>query len=75
MYEFKKTCKNTARMGIRNGLEEAIFIINLKITSKKKERTLQNEVLQRPLCLHSEHPKGCYIVAVVQVALKYNCLP
>ena len=40
-------------MGIRNGLEEAIFIINLKITSKKKERTLQNEVLQRPLCLHS----------------------
>ena len=54
MYEFKETGKNTARMGFENGLKEGLFTQKSKYNIRKKERMLQNLVLQHPLCLHSE---------------------
>ena len=54
MYEFKETGKNTARMGFENGLKEGLFTQKSKYNLRKKERMLQNLVLQHPLCLHSE---------------------
>ena len=54
MYEFKEAGKNTARMEFENGLKKGPFIQKSKFYLRKKERMLQNLVLQHPLCLHSE---------------------
>ncbi|MBR0434439.1 MAG: hypothetical protein IJK13_00345, partial [Lachnospiraceae bacterium] len=54
--------KNTARMGVKNGLITGPVSQKSKFNLRKKERMLQNKVLQHPLCLHSEaRPTGALL--------------